>query len=202
MAQGITERIRHSVLPRQPGVILRYTIIISCLLHIIFILVFQRAFPIRVDFENLRVYRVELFRPPLDDLDMEATGKTEIGGPAQEDKDAPEAGEDTISLDTKDTKYVSYAAVLKGRIASHWRYPSPARQQLLEGQLQVVFSLNRDGTVIRAEVIATTGYEILDNEAIRAIREAAPFPSFPSHITVARLNVRANFDYRLTAKRK
>jgi protein TonB len=183
-------------------VILRYTIIISCLLHIIFLLVFQRAFPIRVDFENLRVYRVELFRPPLDDLDMEATGKAEIGGPAQEEKDAPEAGEDTISLDTKDTKYVSYAAVLKGRIASHWGYPSLAKQQLLEGQMQVVFSLNRDGTVIRTEVIATTGYDILDDEAIRAIREAAPFPAFPSHITVGRLNVRADFDYRLTAKRK
>lgn len=201
MAQGITERIRNSVLPRQPGVILRYTIIISCILHIVFILVFQKAFPIRVDFENLRVYRVELFRPPIDDLDMDASGKTEIGGPSQEDQDVPEDNEDTISLDTKDTKYVSYAAVLKGRIASHWRYPSQARQQLLEGQMQVVFSINRDGTIIRTEVIATTGYEVLDNEAIRAIMEAAPFPSFPSRITVERLNVRANFDYRLTAKK-
>ena len=201
MAQGITERIRNSVIPRQPGVIMRYTIIISCILHIVFILVFQRAFPIRVDFENLRVYRVELFRPPLDDLDMDATGKTEIGGPSQEEEDAPEVDEDTISLDTKDTKYVSYAAVLKGRIASHWRYPKQARQQLLEGHMQVVFSINRDGSIIRTEVIATTGYDVLDNEAIRAIMEAAPFPSFPSHITVARLNVRANFDYRLTARK-
>ena len=202
MAQGITVRIKNSVLPSQPGVIMRYTIIISCVLHIILILVFQRAFPIRVDFENLRVYRVELFRPPLDDLDMEGSGKTEIGGPAQEEKESSEVDEDTISLDTKDAKYVSYAGVLKGRIARQWRYPSLAKKQLLEGQMQVVFSLNRDGSIIRVEKIATTGYEILDDEAIRAIREAAPFPSFPSHITVKRLNIRANFVYRLTAKRK
>jgi TonB family protein len=180
---------------------MRTTIIISCLLHIVLILIFQEAFPIRVDFENLRVYRVELFRPPLDDLDMEGSGKTEISGPAPEEKEASEVEEDTISLDTKEPKYVSYASVLKGRIASQWGYPIQAREQLLEGQTQILFSLNRDGSIIRVVKIATTGYDILDDEAIRAIKEAAPFPSFPSHITVKRLNIRANFDYRITAKR-
>ena len=65
----------------------------------------------------------------------------------------------------------------------------------------VIFSLNRDGKMIQIKVHKPSAYEILDNEAIRAISTAAPFPPFPEHVTASRLNIRANFDYRLTARR-
>jgi protein TonB len=82
-----------------------------------------------------------------------------------------------------------------------WTYPAEAKELLMEGSLMVIFSLNRDGTMIQIKVNKLSGYEILDKEAIRAIRSAAPFPPFPEHVTASRLNIRANFDYRITARR-
>ena len=50
-------------------------------------------------------------------------------------------------------------------------------------------------------IIETSGHDILDKEVIRAINNAAPFPSFPGSITVKRLNIKATFDYRLTSEK-
>jgi TonB family protein len=50
-------------------------------------------------------------------------------------------------------------------------------------------------------VAESSGHQILDAEATRAVRSAAPFPPFPNHVTVARLNIKASFDYRIKAKK-
>jgi protein TonB len=84
---------------------------------------------------------------------------------------------------------------------AHWRYPQQARSSLLEGRLLVIFSLNKEGSLTRLDISESSGHEILDREAAGAIRDASPFPPFPEHITVTRLNVRASFDYQLKAKR-
>jgi outer membrane biosynthesis protein TonB len=42
---------------------------------------------------------------------------------------------------------------------------------------------------------------VLDREAERAIQSAAPFPPFPSTISVSRLNINVSFDYTLTKKK-
>ena len=59
----------------------------------------------------------------------------------------------------------------------------------------------KEGQVIEIRVLDPSGYAVLDEEAVRAIRAAAPFPSFPDHVTVKRLNIQASFNYRLTAKK-
>jgi len=47
-----------------------------------------------------------------------------------------------------------------------------------------------------------SGHEILDREVLRAIKASLPFPSFPASIKVARLNIKAQFDYRLSSDGK
>src|SRR3989304_5016860 len=47
----------------------------------------------------------------------------------------------------------------------------------------------------------TSGIPPLDNEAIRAIREAAPFAPFPERMKFERLNIRAAFYYYNTRAR-
>ena len=113
----------------------------------------------------------------------------------------PEVDQETISLDTVDERYVSYAGIIKGGILKQWKYPKEAKENLIEGKLMVLFSLARPGDLTRIEIISSSGYGILDKEALRAISAAAPFPGFPGHITVSRLNVKANFDYRLTSRK-
>ena len=179
---------------------MRISLIISFFFHIIIVLAFQTAFPLHWPGEELRAYRVELIRPPTEGMDDEIP---ETGGVRANKESQPSQAndQDTISLDTKDERYITYARIIKNRIMQHWIYPPEARGNLVEGKLIVIFSLSKNGNMTRVEINQTSGHEILDKEALRAIRDAAPFPTFPEHITVSQLNINANFDYRLTSKK-
>ncbi|MBN1106860.1 MAG: energy transducer TonB [Deltaproteobacteria bacterium] len=173
----------------------------SLLIHVILLLSLQEAFPIPWLTEGLRTYTVELIRPPVEDLGEEMASHAEIG-PVRDDRPVPPPDDqETITLDTQDKRYVSYARVIKERIMHHWRYPPEARLNLVEGRLTVLFSLTRAGHATRVDILRPSGFPILDQEAMRAIRAAAPFPPFPEHVTVGRLNIEASFDYRLTARK-
>jgi TonB family protein len=181
--------------------IMKISLFISFLLHLALILTFQKAFPLEWAGEVLRTYRVEMIRPPVEDLDVEAFSAAEVDQLRHEKQQKAEEDQDTISLDTDDERYVSYARAVKERIFHQWRYPPRARESLIEGKLMVVFTLKRNGQMVQVKVLDQSEFEILDNEAVRAITEAAPFPFFPDHITVNRLNIKASFDYRLTSRR-
>jgi TonB family protein len=186
----------------QSGTVMRVSFILSLFVHLVTILALQEAFPLHWQVEELRTYRVDLIRPPVQDLDPEELSAPDISRTEQEPKPPPSLDQDTISLDTKDERYVTYAKLIKERIGFHWKYPPDALERLLEGKLMVVFSLARKGDVIQIKLMKNSGYETLDKEAFRAIKAAAPFPPFPGHIKVSRLNIKASFDYRLTSKKK
>ena len=86
-------------------------------------------------------------------------------------------------------------------ILSQWQYPPQARRMLMEGRLMLVFHLDKQGRLKGIDIERSSGHGLLDEEAIRAVSEASPFPPFPSHIDVKRLNIKAAFDYRLKSKR-
>ncbi len=186
----------------QSGAVMRVSLILSLFVHLVVILSLQEAFPLHWQAEELRTYRVDLIRPPVQDMDPEEFSAPDISRKEQEPKPPPSLDQDTISLDTKDERYVTYAKLIKERIGFHWKYPPDALERLLEGKLMVVFSLARKGDVIQIKLMKNSGYETLDKEAVRAIKAAAPFPPFPGHIRVSRLNIKASFDYRLTSKKK
>ena len=180
--------------------ILRTCVILSLVFHAAMVLSLQTAFPTNFFSDDFRIYRVELIRPPVDHLDLAEKPDTDISKP-----EAPPASsedtQETISLDTEDKRYVTYAQAIKERIAGQWKYPQEARKEKLEGRLVALFSLNREGALTRMEITRSSGHDVLDREAARAIESAAPFPPFPSTITVSRLNINVFFDYTL-AKRK
>lgn len=147
----------------------------------------------------LRTFHVELFRPPVDPLDENKTAGMNLSGIKPEKMKQAEETEDTISLDTKDKKYISYAKVIKESLVNNWEYPGKARQNLIEGQVLVIFRLNRQGQLKDIRILKSSTFDILDGETTRAIRTAAPFPPFPGSVTVKKLNIKANFTYRLTA---
>lgn len=179
--------------------ILRVCLIVSLAFHAVMVLSLQTAFPTYFS-DDFRIYRVELLRPPVDHMDLAEKPDTDISKP-----EAPPASsedtQDTISLDTEDKRYVTYAQAIKERIAGQWKYPQEARKKKLEGRLVAIFSLNREGALTRMEITRSSGHDVLDREAERAVQSAAPFPPFPSTITVSRLNINVSFDYTL-AKRK
>jgi len=179
--------------------ILRVCLIVSLAFHALMVLSLQSAFPTNFFGEEFRMYRVELLRPPVDHLDLAEKPDTDISKP-----EAPSASsedtQETISLDTEDKRYVTYAQAIKESIAGQWEYPQEARKKKLEGRLVALFSLNREGALTRMEITRSSGHDVLDREAERAVRSAVPFPPFPSTITVSRLNINVSFDYTLSKK--
>jgi len=183
--------------------ILRTCLILSLAFHAVMLLALQNAIPTYLAGEELRIYRVELLRPPIDDLDLAGKPDTDISKPEEPaaSKTSSEETQETISLDTDDKRYVTYAQAIKERIAGQWKYPQEARKKRLEGRLVALFSLNREGALTRMEITRSSGHEVLDREAERAVQSAAPFPPFPSTITVSRLNINVSFDYTLSKKK-
>jgi protein TonB len=144
---------------------------------------------------------VDLIRPPVEYALPDGSTRVDIARFAREKRPEEPVYQDTISLDTKDKRYVTYARLVKEIIMKHWTYPTRAKEHLLEGKLTVVFSLAGNGDMVQVAVNRKSRHKILDQEAVRAITAAAPFPPFPKHITAKRLNIIANFDYRLKAGR-
>lgn len=181
--------------------ILRAAVILSLGLHAIALAGFQKAFPRFMETAWTQTYHLELIRPEMDDVDDNTKGQHEEAHLKEEaSPEAQDPTEDTISLNTKDQRYMDYAGTIKNRLLEHWVYPAEALELLIEGRLLLMFTLTRDGSIESIRILDPSGTEILDQEACRAVRSASPFPPFPEHLSIQRLNIRAAFDYRLTSR--
>jgi len=201
MAPKMIKSSRNNISFPHTRMIMQVSLIISLFFHIILLLAFKKAFPLNWAVKEFRTYRVELIRPPVENIKADEIFESDVARIKQEQRPVPKEDQDTISLDTEDKRYVTYARIVKERITQHWRYPQEARENLIEGRLMVIFSLAREGNMTQIKIIKTSGYTILDEEAVRAIGLAAPFPPFPEHITVSRLNIKAAFDYQFTTRK-
>jgi protein TonB len=105
--------------------------------------------------------------------------------------------EDTVELSTTEFRYLSYFSKLKSQIESVWNYPEESRYRGEEGQLFLVFTIKRNGDLENIQLLNSSGYARLDNEAIRAIRSASPYSPFPEGWgALERLNIKATFIYQ------
>lgn len=111
-----------------------------------------------------------------------------------EARSAPKT-EETLSLNTRNVRYVSYFTQLKQRVEQGWVYPSEAKKSRLSGDASLVFTIRRDGSLQSVKVLRSSGARILDESAIRAVKNAAPFTPFPKDWTLEKLHIRATFEY-------
>lgn len=170
--------------------------LLSIIIHIGVMTLFQGIFPIPWFMGKRRAYKVYLVRPPIKEI-MESS-KEDQGAAGRIPREPRKTNnEATITLDTKDPTYHPYTKVLRDRILSHWIYPSSARQSLIQGDLLIVFRLDSDGNLLDCHIARPSGHEILDTYALQAIRSANPFPPFPENITIQYLNINASFAYQL-----
>ena len=110
-------------------------------------------------------------------------------------RDGTDLNEEVVRLDSTDPNYVSYLSSIQRDIELVWEYPPPALRQGIQGRLVVEFRIKQNGSLMGAKLIHSSGYPILDEEAIRAIQAAAPFHPIPRWIRKERLAISASFEY-------
>lgn len=76
-------------------------------------------------------------------------------------------------------KASAFRRALQSHIARYRRYPEEARRARMQGTVQILFSMRRDGAVLDVWVRASSGQPVLDDAAIATIRRAQPLPRIP-----------------------
>ncbi len=76
----------------------------------------------------------------------------------------------------------AFSIGIQKKIARNKVYPSFARKLGHQGKTQVSFELGKDGTLLALAISKSSGFEILDEAALDAVRNAGPYPSLPKEL--------------------
>jgi periplasmic protein TonB len=68
------------------------------------------------------------------------------------------------------------------RLEEAKRYPEAARDRDQQGVVRLHISMNRQGRLLSANVVKSSGYTALDEEAVAMMHRAEPFPEPPSQM--------------------
>lgn len=80
------------------------------------------------------------------------------------------------------------------------KYPKTSRRAKEEGRAEVAFTIYSEGNVDSIRLSKSSGFKELDEEALRMVRRAAPFPKFPSALRkrgVEDLQIRSSIRFSL-----
>lgn len=92
-----------------------------------------------------------------------------------------------------------FLKIISRRIEESKRYPGWAMDTGLEGRVVIRFTILQDGTLgEEIQLVSSSGTEILDNAAISALRNAAPFPALPKELRRERLQIELPMSFHLT----
>lgn len=104
-------------------------------------------------------------------------------------------GERIVSLETQSSEFAPYLAEVRRRIQRHWRVPAYAREVGLTARLVLVFSITPEGNLAQVKVTKSSGTSILDEAAVQAVTDGAPYAPFPPRFTFRQLTVVGHFEY-------
>jgi protein TonB len=89
-----------------------------------------------------------------------------------------------ISASTREYKYASYLEAWRRKVerVGNLNYPEEAKRYKMHGSLILHVAVREDGSIERTSVIRSSGFDLLDEAAIRIVELAAPFAPFPPDI--------------------
>lgn len=79
----------------------------------------------------------------------------------------------------------SLMAEIRNKIERAKRYPALARARKIEGVVSLSFLMDPTGKVQTINIVSSSGSSILDEEALAAVKRAAPFPYYAKPLSVS-----------------
>jgi TonB family protein len=105
---------------------------------------------------------------------------------------------DRVDINTTEYRYIGYFTNMRKAIELVWTYPIEATQLGMQGEVQLEFVIEKTGKASRIKVLKSSGYKLLDDAIVEAIRLASPFSPLPEGFGKNRLLVAGAFRYVLT----
>ena len=96
------------------------------------------------------------------------------GGEGGADQFNPNVGEGgrSLSISTREYRYMSYFAHMKEKIEMAWLYPEEAQRGGQQGVATLRFTVLHSGQVKDVQVVRTSGFPLLDRYAVKAVNDA------------------------------
>lgn len=76
-------------------------------------------------------------------------------------------------------------------------YPAAAWERGEEGTAHLAFTLDREGRVTEINVVRSSGFQALDDDAFQMVMRAQPFPPPPSDLTGPQIKLNVPVSYHL-----
>ena len=111
------------------------------------------------------------FREKLFDRDI-------IGKLAQEKKKDIKT-DNRITLNTKGYKYYGYEQMVANKMLDKWDLPLDYKYKGIAGEVEIGYTIRKNGTISNIEILRTSGHQSLDSAAIQAIKEGEPYWPLP-----------------------
>jgi len=90
-----------------------------------------------------------------------------------------------------------YLDRLRRWLSKYKHYPEAAQKQKQEGKLVVSFVIARDGTVSDPRIERSSGFPLLDEAALKMLRDASPVPPLPATFRGQRAAIALPVDYSI-----
>ena len=100
------------------------------------------------------------------------------------------------AVDTQQLK-AEYGALLAQEIAKHKQYPMLAKKTKQQGNVVLQVQITGLGKLIDAQVYQSSGYALLDNQAMDMVKKATPFSQPPSNLGNGDLTLLVPVSFRL-----
>ena len=100
-------------------------------------------------------------------------------------------------INPQEEAMLRYQDMVKQKIESCRRYPPWAKKQGFEGTVHIKFTILSTGFAKNIKIIKSSGFNILDKEAISTIKRAQPFPPIPEEMKVSSLTMEVSVVFTL-----
>lgn len=93
-----------------------------------------------------------------------------------------------------------YGSALWGAIKKHKKYPRIAKTRGWQGKVILELLLDGQGKLISKKVIQSSGHKALDNEALKMVEKAAPFPIPPKALRDGNFTIKVPVPFKLVTQ--